>query len=159
MPFTPEQKRDIRALDRVRKNLVPQFFDVAVGRDAIAEKNRFKSEVYSQLTLAKIFTGVEWKETQEEDDRRTSSASKKKKKKPINPSNNVIAGVTTDTYDTLEELVAGFDHWLELRDRARKDLFWLAKTILKKDLEPDVHQVVCDQFVQKNFDGAFPEGY
>ena len=159
MPFTPEQKRDIRALDRVRKNLVPQFFDVAVGRDAIAEKNRFKSEVYSQLTLAKIFTGVEWKETQEEDDRRTSAANKKKKKKPINPSNNVIAGVTTDTYDTLEELVAGFDHWLELRDRARKDLFWLAKTILKKDLEPAVHQVVCDQFVQKNFDGAFPEGY
>ena len=158
MPFTPEYKRELRALDKVRKNLVPQFFEIMTGRDALAGKTRYRAEVYDRLTLAKIFTGIEWKETQEEDDRRTS-AKAKRKKKVINPSAAGMFGDEPVVYDTIEELTAGFDNWLYLRNRARTDLFWLAKTVLKKDLEPDVHQIVCDQFVKKNFDGAFPEGY
>lgn len=162
MPFTPVEKKEYyaekRAVEKVQKTLGPQLFEVATARDELAGKKRFKSEVYDQLTLAKIWTGVQWKETQEEDDRRTSTKNKRKRK-VINPSSHVIAGLTVSKYKTVEEITAGFDQWLELRDRARKDLFWLGKIILKKDLEPDVHQVVCDQFVKKDFDGAFPEGY
>jgi hypothetical protein len=146
MPFTPEQKREIRALEKVRKNLVPQFYETAVARDTIAGKNRFKSEVLDQLSLAKMFTGVEWKETQEEDDRRTSPANKKKKK-VINPSAHGFFGAEKPVHDTIEDLQAAFDNWLALRDRARKDLFWLCE-ILGKDVIPEVHQVVCDQFVK-----------
>ena len=158
MPWTKEKKREVAALEKVRKNLVPQLFEIVIGRDAIAGKNRFKAEVYGQLTLAKIFTGIEWKETQEEDDRRTS-AKNKKKRKIINPSACAIFGGEPPVYNTIDELTIAFDRWLNFRDRARKDLFWLGKTVLKKDLESDVHQIVCDQFVKKNFDGAFPEGY
>lgn len=158
MPFSPEQKRDLRALEKVRKNLVPQFYEILVGRDALAGKKRFKAEVLDQLTLAKMFTGVEWKETQEEDDRRTS-AKAKRKKKIINPSAYGFFGEEPPVFDTIDELVAAYDNWLDRRNEARTNLFWLAKTVLKKDLETDVHQVVCDQFVKKNFEGAFSEGY
>lgn len=52
-----------------------------------------------------------------------------------------------------------FPHWLLARDQARKDLYWLGKTVLGKDFESHVHQVICDQFVQKDFDGVFAEGF
>lgn len=52
-----------------------------------------------------------------------------------------------------------FKQWLELRDRSRKDLFWFGKEVLKKDFVGHVHQPVCDQFVQKNFDNVYYEGY
>ena len=58
-----------------------------------------------------------------------------------------------------EVAVEDFDKWLEYRDRARKDLFWLGVTVLHWNWEPRVHQPVCDFFVQKNFDGCFPEDY
>jgi phage terminase large subunit-like protein len=51
-----------------------------------------------------------------------------------------------------------FDHWLELRDRARKDLFWLG-SVLGWLWYKHVHQQICDFFVQKNFDGVYHEGY
>lgn len=53
-----------------------------------------------------------------------------------------------------------YDEWLELRDRARKDLFWLAKDVLGwTKLVERVHKPVCDFFVQKNFDGVYHENY
>lgn len=52
-----------------------------------------------------------------------------------------------------------FEKWLEYRDLARKDLFWLGKTILRKDLT-DCHDHPCRyMFVQKNFDGVYHEDY
>jgi phage terminase large subunit-like protein len=66
---------------------------------------------------------------------------------------------------TLRELHAGsesqisFEQWLELRDKARKNLFWLGTAVLKKDWLPHRHQVICDFFVQKNFDNVYYEGY
>jgi phage terminase large subunit-like protein len=47
------------------------------------------------------------------------------------------------------------ESWIGLRDRARKDLFWLGKEVLHRDLVPRVHQPVCDFFVHKNFDGVY----
>jgi Terminase RNaseH-like domain len=52
-----------------------------------------------------------------------------------------------------------FESWLNLRDRARKDLFWLGKSVLKKDLVR-WHLWPCRKmFVQKNFDGVYRLGY
>jgi phage terminase large subunit-like protein len=155
MPWSSEQKREARDLERVRKSFVPQAFDAVDGRDVLAGKDRFKSEVLSQRSLFEIFTGTA--ELPEEEEKRTSYANKKKKK-PINPSANSFGGQPSRVFNTVEDLLGSFDEWLSLRDRSRKDLFWLCK-LLGKDVEPEVHQIVCDQFVQKNFDGAFPDGY
>lgn len=52
-----------------------------------------------------------------------------------------------------------FETWLNLRDRARKDLFWLGKSVLKKDLTK-CHLEPCRRlFVQKNFNGVYRLGY
>lgn len=52
-----------------------------------------------------------------------------------------------------------FIDWLKLRDKARKDLFWLGTGPLHKNWVSRVHQPICDFFVQKNFDDCYPEGY
>lgn len=52
-----------------------------------------------------------------------------------------------------------FDQWLYARDQARKELYWLGKEVFDLDVQPHVHKVVCDQFVTKNFDGVYTEGY
>lgn len=52
-----------------------------------------------------------------------------------------------------------FKMWLDFRDRCRKDLFWLGKYVLKKDLTR-WHLIPCFRmFVQKNFDGVYKLGY
>ena len=155
MPWTSEQKRDARIKVQTEKSYAPQLLDIAIARDLLAGKNRFRSEVESQKVLAELFLGI--RELGEEEEKRTSHANKKKKKS-ITPFTNFYGGRLPGKYSSLEEFVEAFDNWLVLRDKARKDLFWLCK-FLGKDVEPEVHQVVCDQFVKKNFDGAFPEGY
>jgi hypothetical protein len=53
-----------------------------------------------------------------------------------------------------------FQSWLYARDQARKDLLWLNQEVLGNTLVIErVHQVVCDQFVSKNFDGVFYPKY
>ena len=178
MAFTAEEKRVYYAQKRRKESIgkkAPPFLNQLRQRDEIAGKNRFKSEVFSQETLGCIFLGTPWQEAEElvrksqtlvleEEEESEESGSKKKgrKKKEKDdsfvPALNAILGITSGACETWEELVAEFDLWLDMRDQARKNLYWLTKTVLKKDLEPDVHQVICDQFVQKNFDGAFPDG-
>src|ERR1700722_18474538 len=52
-----------------------------------------------------------------------------------------------------------YEEWLLVRDRCRKDLFFLGTKILGWNWIERVHKPVCDFFVQKNFDGCYPEGY
>lgn len=53
-----------------------------------------------------------------------------------------------------------FEQWLDLRDRCRKDLFFLCKKILGwTRMDERVHQPVCDFFPKLNFDGIYHEGY
>src|ERR1700727_2342439 len=52
-----------------------------------------------------------------------------------------------------------FEQWRDLRDRCRKDLFYLCHDVLNRDLTSFTHQIVCDQFVQKNFDNVYKQGY
>lgn len=47
-----------------------------------------------------------------------------------------------------------FREWLNLRDHGRKDLFWLSR-LLGRQLYHKSHQMICDMFVQKNFDGLY----
>jgi hypothetical protein len=54
--------------------------------------------------------------------------------------------------------IVSFRHWLDLRDKARKDLLWLCRLIGKTPFH-SVHQYVCNQFVQKNFDGLWKKDY
>ena len=52
-----------------------------------------------------------------------------------------------------------FAMWLRMRDVARKNLFFLGKDVLKKDLTT-WHKEPCSRlFVQKNFDGVYKLGY
>lgn len=53
-----------------------------------------------------------------------------------------------------------FEQWLDLRDRCRKDLFFLAVHILGwTRIIERVHRPVCDFFGKLNFDGVYHEGY
>lgn len=51
-----------------------------------------------------------------------------------------------------------YTKWLELRDTARKDLFWLGD-VLGWRWYPHVHLATCNFFVKKNFDGVYHEDY
>jgi hypothetical protein len=57
-----------------------------------------------------------------------------------------------------------FRAWLDLRDRARKDLYWLGKHCIGTEMSGSnfmehVHREMCEQFVQKDFDGVYHKGY
>ena len=57
-----------------------------------------------------------------------------------------------------------FREWLEMRDRARKDLYWLGKTCIGTEQSgasfvEHVHKEICEMFVQKNFDGVYFKGF
>ena len=54
--------------------------------------------------------------------------------------------------------VVPFRRWLDLRDKARKDLFWLCN-LVGMPMFYKSHKPICDMFVQKNFDGMFFPGY
>jgi len=73
----------------------------------------------------------------------------KSEARPISELKRIFHGSMGDT---------SFEKWLEYRDRARKDLFWLGKRVLKKDLV-SCHIESCSLFVPKNFDGVYHNGY
>ena len=53
-----------------------------------------------------------------------------------------------------------FEEWLNLRDRARKDLYWLAETVLEIPLVEEVHRPIIDLiYPSLNADGMFTLDY
>src|SRR4029077_9935164 len=54
--------------------------------------------------------------------------------------------------------IGSFRRWLDLRAKARLDLFWLGR-LLGYGLYHMSHQYVCKQFVAKNFEGLYFPGY
>jgi phage terminase large subunit-like protein len=140
MAFNKEQKKEYNKQYREKEKEIRDFLDLQVSRDVIGE--RYRSESLSYADLGKIYYGQNYKEIEEDEDPR------KKKLVFPNPSGSDILG-----------LPRSFEEWLQLRDQARKDLFWLGKEVLKKDFITTTHQIVCDQFVQKNFDGIFKAAY
>jgi hypothetical protein len=68
-----------------------------------------------------------------------------------------------NTYDPIhfhDDGYLHFDQWLYARDQARKDLFWFNVAVLgNTKMTRITHQPVCDQFIQKDFDGVYRPGY
>ena len=137
----------------------------------------YKSECRSCVDLLAIYEGANVldKESQDKDADEETSGSKKKPKKEENrpnPSQQKITIRALETNGILIEPnhpiefrqyyevneVVSFQRWLDLRDKARQNLFWLGR-LLGLGLFHSVHQYVCDQFVQKNFDGLYFPGY
>lgn len=135
-----------------------------------ATGKRYGGEVRTLTQLVRIFYGQP--DVGDADNEETSDSSKKKDEGPKRPNPSEtrirIQDCNSDPIDKpkgrrkviasaikweLDDVV-DFWRWLQLRDRARKDLFWLGR-LLGKGLYRSVHQVTCDQFVPKNFGGAW----
>src|SRR5216684_4262667 len=155
-----------------RESAVQQLLDEVYHLDK--EGKRHKSEARSYTRLVRLYFGqpeIGDVDNDEDDETSSSKASKKSKgPKNPNPSATRIRIQNSDIDPTqggrgkrrrsVEDIsyevddVVGFWRWLELRDRARKDLFWLGR-LHGKGLYRSVHQITCDQFVPKNFGGPW----
>jgi hypothetical protein len=146
--------------------------NLAWAQEQDASGRFYKSECRSAVTLLAIYEGNNYVglEDPDEVDQKTG----KKKQNIPNPSRQAIHFRAVETEvngevikidpDMLEykhifevDGVVTFQQWLDLRDKGRKNLFWLS-AVLGKRLFHNTHQMVCDKFVQKDFDGLyFPE--
>lgn len=166
----PYSSADIKAQQEEHAAKESELLRLLDEVKALDEKGqRFKSEARSYTKLVRLYFGQP--EIGDVDDETSEGESKKAKKdKRPNPSETRIRiqNANVDPTDrgrgrrrrSVEDIsfevddIVGFWRWLELRDRARKDLFWLGR-LLGKGLYRSVHQVTCDQFVPKNFGGEW----
>lgn len=116
-----------------------------------------RSESLSWTQLGQLFVGRdEWlaSEEEEEDDEAPKrkvgrpKGSKTKKSNTPKPVDGKILGK-----------IQNFKEWLDLRDKARKDLLFLGIDILRHDFVRRVHQEIADTYVQKNFDNVYRSGF
>jgi hypothetical protein len=145
MPITKEEfnkyQRERRQRIKAEKEEVDRYVNEFSLQDEVGE--RYKSEVLSYKDLRDLFLAVK-----NESEDLSEYKLKKTKKVVVNPSRTVLFGKKQN-----------FQEWLDLRDRARKDLFWLATAVLGKFFTEFTHREMFNQFVQKNFDGCFPKDY
>jgi hypothetical protein len=147
--------------------------DLAYAQELDATGKFYKSECRSAVTLLQIYYGNN-NVGFEEADVIDSKTGKKKQNIP-NPSikSIQIRAVETEVDGKIVKIdpnmlehkgtyevnrVVSFPEWLDLRDKARKDLFWLGR-LLGNSFYHDTHQVMCDMFVKKNFDGLYFPGF
>ena len=117
--------------------------------DGNEANTHYLSEASSMMSLVELFHGVKKQIEDVEDEEDGRKKKKKAKNVIVKPSTSKIFGQKIT-----------FKQWLALRDRCRKDGMFLGKTTLGRNLlTPRVHQPIFDQFVQKNFDGVYYEGY
>lgn len=147
MPLTGEEKKAYNKEYNRKLKELKESIEGQSERDIQANGKRYKAECLSYLALQKIYLGQDHRDNGEAEEEIKRSSTKKKITLPKPFDSEILGGKQT------------FDEWLELRDKARKDLYWLGKTVFKKDFEPNTHQVVCDQFISKNFDSVYHEGY
>ena len=163
-----EKAAKVSEIDKAdRESAVQRLLDEVASLDK--EGKRFKSEARSYTQLVRLYFGQP--ETGDADDEAGESTDKKSKKdKRPNPSETRIRIQDSNVDPTnrgkgrrrrsIEDItfevddVVSFWRWLDLRDRSRKDLFWLGR-LLGKGLYRSVHQITCDQFVTKNFGGPW----
>src|SRR5271157_2352081 len=176
-PYNAEQIRAAKQSKADRECAVQRLLAEVEAIDA--QGKRYKSEARSLTRLVRIYYGQpEIGDADSDCDEETSdskAAKKPKGPKRPNPSETRIRIQDTNVdpvatsrgkrrrsvEDVNYEIddVVGFWRWLDLRDRARKDLFWEGR-LLGKGWYRSVHQITCDQFVPKNFGGAWlnPDG-
>ncbi len=155
-----------------RRNQGQRDLDWAVAQDATGKF--YKAECRSCVDLLAIYQGANVNDKESDEDEETSDSKKKPEKKENrpNPSQQKItiravdyngipiepdAPIATRLLTEVDEVV-GFQTWLDLRAKARKDLLWLGR-LLGKGLFHSVHRYMCDQFVQKDFEGLYFSGY
>jgi phage terminase large subunit-like protein len=144
-----KREKDAKAAE-VQADDVLEFLRQMQGRDRDAQGARYKSEARSYFELGVYYSGLKASEIARLTDAlETGVQTPTLDRSNIRPNETPILG-----------LPRTFEQWLELRDKARKDLFFLGSSVLNiKFLREEVHRIVFDQFVQKNFDGAFHEGF
>jgi len=155
--------------------------DLAFASEQDATGEFYKSEVRLLTDLLAIYYGtdINAKEDDEETDKKKKS---KKTTNQPNPSKDVLTikavwgpngePIEPKCWPNCDHTICGkhlrstfevnwvvsFKHWLDLRDKSRKNLMWFCR-LLGKGPFHSVHQYICDQFVQKNFDGLLKPGY
>lgn len=163
--LTPEEieKKKKRAAEQARyyakkKHEKEGFLEL------VAEEERtglfYKSECRSAKDLWMLYLGQEKNpviddEREEEEEWQDKKAKNKTRKRKVTGEKEIVKAHGEEILGQLRS----FPDWLDLRDKARKDLFWLGSAVLRHDLVPEVHQIVCDQFVRKNFDGCYKPNY
>ncbi len=141
----------------------------AAAQDATGKY--YKSECRFCMDLLAIYEGTNILDKETDDQDESAEGKKKRAKKKENRPNpsqqrleiravefNGIPLEPNCDFDLRKirevDEVVSFQRWLDLRDKARKNLLWLGR-LLGFGLFHSVHQSVCDKFVQKNFDGMF----
>jgi len=163
--------------------------DMTFAKEQDATGEFYKSECRLLVDLLAAYYGTDLSAKESEEDDETTGKSKKPKKKTNqpNPSKDPIRIKAIDYLDTATMSVlpiepscwVGCDHtrcgkhhrqdyevndvvsfrlWLDLRDKARKNLLWLGR-LLGWGLFHSVHQVTCDQYIKKDFDGLLKPEY
>jgi hypothetical protein len=182
-----ESARQRKANQRAREKGLPEPYPPVNREDVVARREQneanlnwakeqdttgryYKAECRSCVDLLAIYEGqnVVDKDVEDEED---GKKKKEKKENRLNPSqykitiratewNGILLEPNCDAeFKILKEVdeVVSFQRWLDLRDKARKNLLWLGR-LLGYGLFHSVHQYVCDQFVSKDFTGLyFPE--
>ena len=160
--------------EEIKRREAQNAMDLAWAKEQDATGKFYRSECRPCVDLLVIYEGANILDKESDDDEETSDSKKKPEKKENrpNPSTTKIKiraiklgdiNLEPDcdfAFRQLNEIdkVLSFQEWLDYRDKARKDLLWLGR-MLGKGLFHSVHQYVCDQFVQKNFDGMYFPGY
>jgi hypothetical protein len=158
----------------VKRRESQNAMDLAWAKEQDNTGKFYRSECRSCVDLLAIYEGANILDKESDEDEETSDSKKKPKKKENrpNPSTTKITiraiklgdiNLEPDCDFALRRLnevdeIVSFRRWLDLRDKARKDLLWLGR-LLGWGWYHSVHQYICDQFVQKNFDGMYFPGY
>jgi predicted phage terminase large subunit-like protein len=169
MPVVGHDKNVLNFLSERIKNQIEFWPEFVEKWDEEAKGKRFKSEALSLTELWNLYLGYV-REVALEDDDAVISRIKAKHEAVKKPKKGyaVIPIRTFELPGRFNERSAHhegkngylhFDQWLYARDQARKDLFWFGKEVFDMDFFEHVHRVTTNQFVQKDFDGAWTEGY
>lgn len=137
--------------------------------DNEAKGKRFRSEVLSLTELWNLYLGYVREVELQDDDvivnrvrAKREAVKKPKKGYAVIPIRTLELPGPFSEHKPVHEGKNGylhFDQWLYARDVARKDLFWLGKEVFDMDFYEHVHRVTTNQFIQKDFDNAYFEGY
>lgn len=141
--------------------------NLAWAHELDADEHFYKSECRDAVQLLAIYEGGAITVISDENDQVVDAKTgKKKNNRPVPVAQKIqIRAVKVGDHNIASndieyrkmyevDRVLSFRDWLDLRDKARKNLFWLGR-MLGKSLFHDTHQVICDGFVQKNFDGMY----
>lgn len=179
MPVKPTQ-------EQIKSRLSQHVRDLEWATQLDASDHFYKSECRSLVQLLAIYEGtdIRAKESEDEEEPLKKKRETKDKQRRPNPSvdvlsiraislidNDIEVRINPDQfeYETLSgqkvnlrklyevDEVVSFRRWLDLRDKARKNLFWLCN-LVDMPMFHKAHQMICDMFVQKNFDELYFPG-